>query len=140
MSVQDIFVPRGSPFQGVASVDIPQPVAAVFDSDASIGDVVYVASDGHVDLGQANDGITATAVGMSLANVASGMAGTYQTTGVVTKSGWGLTPGAIYYLSPSAAGGMTTTYPDNSGEFVVILGNALNEDQLNLNIHYFGEN
>lgn len=140
MSSQQIIVPRGSPFQGIASVDIPQPVAAIFDSDASTGDVLYVASDGHVDLAQADAGERFTAVGMSLANVASGMAGTYQTTGIITKSGWGLEPGRVYYLDPSVPGGITTTYTDEPGTFVVILGNALNEDQLNLNIHYFGEN
>jgi hypothetical protein len=35
--------------------------------------------------------------------------------GRVSKTGWGLTPGAVYYLSDSVAGGITATEPTTTG-------------------------
>lgn len=110
---------------------------AIFDSNTAAGEVVYISGDGHVDLAQADDGITATAVGIAIEDVLAGETGRYVTVGPVDCETWSLVAGSIYYLDPATPGGMTTTYPDNSGEFVIILGAASKPTQLNLSIHYF---
>ena len=130
---------RGRPGENAQTIVIENgnpPSIAVFDSNTARGDVLYVAETGHVDLAQANGEPQAIAVGIALASVASGMAGTYQTTGPVSNPAWNLTPGAVYYLSPSVAGGMTDTFPNSPGDYVCILGAALSETEFNLNIHW----
>ena len=127
---------RGENAQTIVIENGNPPVAAIFDSNTARGDVLYVADTGHVDLAQANGEPQAIAVGIALASVASGMAGTYQTTGPVSNPAWNLTPGAVYYLSPSVAGGMTDTFPNSPGDYVCILGAALSETEFNLNIHW----
>lgn len=112
---------------------------AIFDSNTSAGQVVYVSGDGHVDLAQADNYLTATAVGIATQDVLAGETGEYITVGPVTTDTWTLTAGTVYYLDPAVPGGMTTTYPDNSGEFVVILGAAATSTQLNLEIHWMLE-
>jgi hypothetical protein len=114
---------------------------AIFDSNTTAGAVVYVSGDGHVDLAQANPGNIdgATAVGIATADVLAGQTGDYIPVGPITVDTWNLTPGTVYYLSPDVPGGMTTTYPDNPGEFVIILGAAATSTQLNINIHYMVE-
>lgn len=130
---------RGRPGRDAATVVIEggsTPVAAIFDSNTARGDVLYVTTTGHVDLAQANGEPQAIAVGIALASVTSGLAGTYQTTGPVSNPAWNLTPGSVYYLSPSVAGGMTETFPNSPGDYVCILGAALSETEFNLNIHW----
>lgn len=112
---------------------------AIFDSDTAAGQVIYISGDGHVDLAQANAGSTTTASGIAIQDVASGQTGEYIPVGPVTCETWSLSPGSVYYLSPSVAGGMTTTYPDSSGQFVIILGAAATTTQLNLEIHWMME-
>lgn len=112
---------------------------AIFDSDTSAGEVLYISGDGHVDLAQANNYLTATAVGIATEDVAAGQTGDYIPVGPVTCETWNLTPATVYYLDPDVAGGITSTYPDESGQFVVILGAAATPNQLNLSIHYFLE-
>jgi hypothetical protein len=43
----------------------------------------------------------------------------------VTGGSGGLTPGAVYYLSATTAGRITTTPPTGDGEYVVRIGRAL---------------
>ena len=112
---------------------------AIFDSNTLKGQVVYVSGDGHVDLAQADDGTTATAVGIAIEDVLAGETGEYITCGPVNCDTWTLTAGTVYYLDPNTPGGMTTTYPDNPGEFVIILGAAAASTQLNLEIHWMLE-
>lgn len=112
---------------------------AIFDSNTEQGDVVYVSGDGHVDLALADDVETATAVGIAIQDVLAGQSGQYIPVGPVTCETWTLTPGSVYYLSPTTPGGMTTTYPDTAGQFVIILGAAASTTQLNLEIHWMGE-
>jgi hypothetical protein len=78
-------------------------------------------------------------VGIATQDVAAGQVGEYVSVGPVSCASWSLTPGSVYYLSPSVAGSLTTVYPDNSGEFVVILGAATTPTQLNLQIHWMLE-
>ena len=46
--------------------------------------------------------------------------------GEVSKAGWGLTPGEVYFLSPSTAGGVTATEPTTLGQVSLPLGVAVN--------------
>ncbi len=112
---------------------------AIFDSNTSAGQVIYISGDGHVDLAQANNGTTATAVGIATQDVLAGEVGEYITVGPVTCDTWTLAAGSVYYLDPAVPGGMTTTYPDTFGEFVIILGAAATSTQLNLEIHWMLE-
>lgn len=112
---------------------------AIFDSDTSKGQVVYVSGDGHVDLAQADDGDTATAVGIANEDVTAGQTGRYTPVGPVSCETWNLTPASVYFLDPASPGGMTTTYPSTPGHFVVILGAAATPTMLNLEIHWMLE-
>ncbi len=109
---------------------------AIFDSNTSAGEVIYVSGDGHVDLAQANSEPQTLAVGIAIADVLAGEVGEYITVGPVTVDTWTLTPGTVYYLDPDVPGGMTSTYPTTIGDFVVILGAAATPTQLNLEIHW----
>ena len=44
--------------------------------------------------------------------------------GAVSKAGWGLTPGGVYFLSPSTAGAITLTEPSTIGHVSVPIGVA----------------
>ena len=61
--------------------------------------------------------------------------------GQITKSDWTsvtgsatLTPGAVYFLSVSTAGGLTTAPPYELGETVVRVGRALSTTTLDIEI------
>lgn len=112
---------------------------AIFDSNTLMGDVVYISGDGHVDLAQADNGVTATAVGVAIQDVMAGGTGEYIPVGPVTCATWSLSAGTVYFLDPSTPGGMTATYPTTPGHFVVILGAAASSTQLNLEIHWMLE-
>jgi len=63
---------------------------------------------------QANNATNALAVGIvSAVHDVNSFALTL--IGKVTKTGWGLTPGSLYYLSDSVAGGITVTEPTTTG-------------------------
>ncbi len=109
---------------------------AVFDSNTSAGEVVYVSGDGHVDLAQANGEPQALAVGIATADVVAGQTGEYIPVGPVSCDTWNLVPGNVYYLDPDRPGGMTNTFPNTIGNHVVILGAAATSTQLNLKIDW----
>jgi len=46
----------------------------------------------------------------------------------------------MVYLSPDVPGGLTQTYPDDDGTFIVLIGQAVTPTAIILNIHYFLEN
>ena len=117
----------------------PERVRAIFDSDTLAGQVIYITSSGHVDLAQGNGRPQDFAVGIATQNVAAGQFGEYIPVGPITVDTWSLTPGSVYYLSPSSPGGMTTTYPSTIGQFVVVLGTASTPNQLSLSIHWMLE-
>lgn len=134
--------PTGGPIPRRVTIDVPEPVAATFDSAASRGKVVYVSADNHVDLAKANAFATSIPVGMALANVGNNEAGTYATGGPITLEDWThvigtefLQPGKIYFLSVSEAGCMTIETSQVSGTYVVIMGTALSQTTFRLDIH-----
>jgi len=109
---------------------------AIFDSNTSAGEVVYISGDGHVDLAQADAEPQALAVGIATQDVLAGETGEYIPVGPVSCDTWNLTPGVVYYLDPDVEGGMTSTFPNTVGNHVVILGAAATTTQLNLEIHW----
>jgi len=114
-----------------------ETIEAIFDSTAAKGDVIYVSSNGHVDLAQADGDPQARAIGLALDDVLSGASGDYVTSGPFTNTAWSLTPGSIYYLAPTTvAGGITATFPTTSGHYVIIIGTALTPTSLNIEIHW----
>lgn len=106
-------------------------VEAAADIDAR--EVVYVSAAGTVDLAQADNATTQRVFGIATEDIASGAEGPLLTVGVVTSSGWALTAGSIYYLSPTVAGGITTTAPSTAGQYIVPIGIALSTTQLMFN-------
>lgn len=103
-------------------------------SPITIGQVVYVKANGHVDLARANAAGTSRVFGVvqdaSIANAASG---TIKHDGVVTGLS-GLTAGTTYYLDPSTAGAITSTAPSTVGQYVTEVGTALSATELSLDI------
>jgi hypothetical protein len=105
-------------------------------STINICQAVYVKSNGHVDLAEANASGTCTVFGLVQdTSIATSVAGNVQTDGiftatttqwdaVVTGESGGLTPGSIYYLDPATAGKLTTTAPTTAGQYVVQVGIA----------------
>lgn len=101
----------------------------------NIGQPVYVKSNGHVDLAEANASGTCTVFGLVQdTTIATAVAGNVQTDGIftATTTQWdaaagttgGLTPGTIYYLDPATAGKLTATAPSTAGQYVVQVGIA----------------
>ncbi len=117
------------------------PVEAIFDSNTSAGMVVYVSSSGHVDLAQADAVSTATPIGLALTDVLATEIGQYKPEGQVSLSDWTaiigstfLTAGAIYFLSETTAGGMSTTPPNTGGETIVRIGRAITTTTIDIEI------
>ncbi len=103
------------------------------------GDVVYIDVDGKVakanHASSTRDG--ATVAGMIQEDVASGSQAKMVVVGKVDITGWGqsptaLTPGARYFLNGN--GFISVTPPSGSGEYLVLVGEALDETTIALNI------
>lgn len=107
-------------------------LTATADEPVMAGQVLYATSTG-VALALADNEVTATAVGIA---ATSGGEVKYVVSGPVTNPDWNLTPGRAYYLSPDVAGGMTATFPNAVGNYVVILGVALTPTTLKVDIHF----
>lgn len=114
-------------------------------SAITIGQPVYVKSNGNVDLARANALGTSNVLGLVRdSSIASSAVGLIQTDGVLTATTaeWdavtgetgGLTAGSVYYLSASTAGRLTTTAPTSSGQLVVRVGVALSNTELEISI------
>ena len=99
------------------------------------GDAVYIDSNGEL-LKAVHDDTRdkATVAGVIKTDVASGQAAKLVFAGKVDLSGWSgaaLTPGDRYFLS--GFGALSTTAPSASGEYVVLVGEALDANTLALN-------
>lgn len=100
---------------------------------ATIGNAVYIAADDDIEVTDANAAATVQGVGLlvelattipgTTAGVA-GMRGTVALFGHVYCVGWGLTPGAIYYISETA-GAITATKPSGAGTWSWAIGYAI---------------
>ena len=111
-------------------------------SSVAIARAVYPTTNGF-GLAQANASATKNVVGLVKdPSVASNASGNIQSDGVfvATAAQWdavtgqtgGLTPGAIYYLSPTTAGAITSTPPSTTGQYVVQVGIALSTTALDI--------
>lgn len=103
---------------------------------------VYPTSTGF-GLAQANASATKNVIGLVRDTaIAINASGNIQSDGVftattaqwdaVTGATGGLTPGAIYYLSATAAGTISSTPPTTAGQYVVQLGIALSSTSMDI--------
>lgn len=136
-----VYAQRGRPGRDGRDAEADTP--AVADVPMNVGDAIYPSGAGRVDLAigsPAVDGDDVKAFPVGVVTAVNGSAIAYRTSGVVTNPSWSLTPRAVYYLSVDTPGGLTTTFPEGAGEFVIIMGTAVSPTQLALNIHWMVEN
>lgn len=111
-------------------------------SSAAICRAVYAGATGF-QLAQANSSATKNVIGLVRDTaIASNASGNIQSDGVMvaTSAQWdavtggstGLTPGAIYYLSATTAGAITSSAPSTAGQYVVQVGIALSTTALDI--------
>lgn len=99
---------------------------------------------GKAEPAQANAFLSARVIGLVLADAADTDPVDVQVDGIfeATTADWdavtgetgGLTEGAQYYLSEATAGQLTQTAPDAWGDFVVPVGVALSETEMDIEI------
>lgn len=114
---------------------------ATFNSNATIGQPLYVVNNSQVDLAIADNATKTHVAGFSIDDILAGEVGNYVTEGYIERSDWtaitgsaNLTPGSIYYLDPNTVGLLTDTSPITSGDYVVKVGRAINQTQLSIEI------
>ena len=128
----------------VSEVDVVQQINGNAGAIV-IGMAVYTTVADTVDKARANAYATSEVLGLVKdASIASAATGMIQTDGVLvaTTGQWdavtgqvgGLTVGAIYFLSPTTAGHLTTTAPSAVGELVARIGKAISTAELELTI------
>ena len=104
--------------------------------DLSVGDAVYINGGGQ--LAKAIHSSTrdiATVAGIVKENVAATSLGVLVFSGKIDVSGWGsgsLSPGDRYFLNGD--GLMSTAPPTGSGEYITLVGEALDANTLAINI------
>jgi len=103
------------------------------DSAIAAGQPIYVKANGHVGIALADALPAAGYAGLATAAAAATFAATFAV-GVLSLADWSaaagtqyLTPGAIYYLSNSVAGQITTVAP--SAGYLVVVGRSLSPSQ-----------
>jgi hypothetical protein len=92
------------------------------------GDVVYFKSTDSKWYQAKADAVGTSGsvlLGICPAAISSGATGTILIFGTMGKTGWSLTTGSVYYVSPSTAGGITVTVPSTAGQQVRVVGVAL---------------
>jgi len=100
----------------------------------SVGDFVYMFLDGKVYKSLADAAFSATVIGCCYEAANVGEIAGIKPIGEVTKIGWGLTLGGVYYLSDIVAGGITLIPPTTLGHFVSPIGVAMNTNKLAVGI------
>lgn len=95
------------------------------------GDIGFMASDGQIELADADADTSMPALYMSLATITNGASGEWLITGVVRDDTWNWTRGpgtsGLIYVS-TTAGDMTQTAPSATGDQVQIVGTAISAD------------
>jgi len=117
-------------------INSPNLIVATNDNASSItiGQAVYLKSNGAVDLAKANAAGTSRAIGIVFdASISAAASGSIATDGVVVGLS-GLTAGSVYYLSEATAGLLTTTAPSTAGQFVQKIGTALSTTSILVDI------
>ena len=82
---------------------------------------------------QANAVGTARVIGIAPAAISDEASGTVLLQGFIRDDSWGWTPGGAIYLDAGTAGDMTQTAPSSDGQFVVVIGVALEPDVIYVN-------
>jgi hypothetical protein len=115
---------------------------AIADEDLKSGRPIYVKSNGHIELADADVMPEAGVAGLAIIDAASGDTAAYATDGFLTLSDWSsatnpsstlLTPGTVYFLVSGYVVGMLTPTPPTSG-YVVQIGRALSTTTLEIEI------
>jgi hypothetical protein len=102
---------------------------SVADSDMDPFQLIYVSSEGHVDLADASSIATSQVAGMTTSEAASGGFVSWRAFGVIEQVNWGLTPNSPYFLSTNA-GEILTAPVDATGNSDIMIGQSLSEDEL----------
>lgn len=128
---------RGEP--GADSVNLI--LAAQCDRTVTIGQPLYTKPSGTLDLAIANALATSRLCGLAKSNAPAFASVNYELDGIIQQINWtnvtgtaSLSPGQIYYLSPTTAGKLTTIAPTTSYQLVCKVGIAISPSTLNLEI------
>ena len=108
----------------------------------TIGQAVYISAANTVEAALADNVTTSGVVGLVAdASIADGANGYILTDGILVSTDWTavvgattLTAGAVYFLSETAEGELTTTVPTVPGSFVTRVGTAINTTTLEVSI------
>lgn len=95
--------------------------------DLTIGELVYIKSDGKVWLADADAEATGRSIGVATASISADAAGVILLEGVVRDDSWNWTVGGEIFTG-TTAGAMTQTAPSGSGDQVQVVGIALTAD------------
>lgn len=119
----------------VANADAVTLSSAEAAATINPGAPVYVSGASAMKRAKADAWATVNAIGLAMAAAAPAASAAVKTAGpmTLTTAQWdavtgatgGLTPGARYFLSPSSAGGLTTTPPTTAGQFAAPVGIAI---------------
>lgn len=96
------------------------------------GDVVYIATDGQVELADADATSTMPAMGIALGTYSVGNAANILVYGFVTETDWNWTTGNLLYVS-TTTGDFTATAPSGNADVVQAVGLAVNADTILFN-------
>ena len=106
------------------------------EQDLLAGQPLRLLATGHLDLASATVAAHGEVSGLCAADTLAGNGAPYSRK-QVTRSDWSaivgaaaLAVGAVYYLAPSAPGTLTTTAPDQVGQYLVRVGVAVSETTL----------
>jgi hypothetical protein len=95
---------------------------------------VFLASDGKVDIADADAAGEFPAMGIVVAGGDDTDAATILIQGVVRNEGWsGLTVGGAVYLGDAGTGAITQTAPSTSGDCVQLIGRAISDSEIYFN-------
>lgn len=106
------------------------------------GMALAMTSSGELRLADPNQYATAVCVGLALTQASAGNSCTYTSDGEVNLADWSaitgqtaLTPGARYFLNPTAPGGLTAVCPTTSGVYAAPVGVALSTTLMEVEIN-----
>lgn len=97
------------------------------------GMAVYISASDTVKAAIATSYAEATVAAFATGTVAASAIGSYQAGGRLDIF-TGLTPGNVYFLSPTVAGGITSTPPTTVGQWISRVGQAFSATALDVEI------
>lgn len=109
-------------------------IPATAGENLSAGDAVYLASTSGQAFKATASGTLEQAVVVGFAQANATTSGTVSLVVAGNLTTAGLTPGEIYYLSPTTPGAITTTAPSTATQFLVRVGEAVTATSLAIRI------